>query len=72
MHPTPGTATSAPLTSPTAVPATADTGHASFAITFDFASGEVTSVTTTAEAGPHPILDSGGSLVCDVIVAALS
>ena len=51
---------------------TADTGHASFAITFDIASGEVISVTTTAEAGPHPILDSGGSLVCDVIVPALS
>ena len=51
---------------------TADTGHVSFAITFDIASGNEISVTTTVEAGPHPILDSGFSLVCDVIIPALS
>lgn len=40
--------------------------------TFDATSGDFLGETISPENGPHPDLDSGGSLFCDLIVPALS
>ena len=40
--------------------------------TFDATTGDFLSETISPENGPHPDLDSGGALFCDVIVPALS
>lgn len=47
-----------------------DAGRATFTITFDTATGQVIGVTTSID-GPHPILLSGGSVICDAVVSAL-
>jgi hypothetical protein len=48
-----------------------DVGNVTFVDTFDATTGEFLGE-TTLERGPHPLLDSGFSLVCATIVPALS
>jgi hypothetical protein len=49
-----------------------DAGFVSFNDTFDATTGEFLGETISPENGPHPDLDSGFALFCDVIVPALS
>jgi hypothetical protein len=49
-----------------------DAGFVSFNDTFDATTGEFLGETISPENGPHPDLDSGFTLFCDVIVPALS
>ena len=49
-----------------------DAGFVSFNDTFDATTGEFLGTTISPENGPHPDLDSGFALFCDVIVPALS
>jgi hypothetical protein len=48
-----------------------DVGFATFTDVVDTTTGEVTT-TISPENGPHPDLDSGFTLFCDVIVPALT
>jgi hypothetical protein len=49
-----------------------DAGFVTFNDTFDATTGEFLGETISPENGPHPDLDSGFALFCDVIVPALS
>ncbi len=49
-----------------------DAGFVSFNDTFDATTGEFLGETISPENGPHPDLDSGFALFCDVIVPALT
>jgi hypothetical protein len=49
-----------------------DAGLVTFSNTFDATTGDFLGETVSAQNGPHPDLDSGGALFCDVIVPALS
>jgi hypothetical protein len=49
-----------------------DAGFVAFNDTFDAATGDFLGETISPENGPHPDLDSGFTLFCDVIVPALS
>ena len=49
-----------------------DAGFVSFNDTFDATTGEFLGTTISPENGPHPDLDSGFALFCDVIVPALT
>jgi hypothetical protein len=49
-----------------------DAGFVSFNDTFDATTGDFLGETISPENGPHPDLDSGFTLFCDVIVPALS
>jgi hypothetical protein len=49
-----------------------DAGFVSFNDTFDATTGQFLGETISPENGPHPDLDSGFTLFCDVIVPALS
>jgi type 1 fimbria pilin len=49
-----------------------DAGLVTFNNTFDATTGDFLGETVSAQNGPHPDLDSGGALFCDVIVPALS
>lgn len=49
-----------------------DAGFVTFNDTFDATTGDFLGETISPENGPHPELDSGGALFCDVIVPALS
>jgi hypothetical protein len=49
-----------------------DAGNVTFRDTFDATTGEFLGETISPENGPHPDLDSGFALFCDVIVPALS
>jgi hypothetical protein len=49
-----------------------DAGFVTFNDTFDATTGEFLGTTISPENGPHPDLDSGFALFCDVIVPALS
>jgi hypothetical protein len=49
-----------------------DTGPVTFTLSFDASSGDFVSFDVSGEKGPHPNIDSGGALFCDVIVPALS
>jgi hypothetical protein len=49
-----------------------DAGFVQFNDTFDATTGDFLGETISPENGPHPDLDSGGALFCDVIVPALS
>jgi hypothetical protein len=48
-----------------------DAGFVTFIDTFDATTGEYLGTVTSPEHGPHPDLDSGFELFCDVIVPAL-
>jgi hypothetical protein len=49
-----------------------DVGFVTFNDTFDATTGDFLGETISPENGPHPDLDSGFTLFCDVIVPALS
>ena len=49
-----------------------DAGFVTFNDTFDATTGDFLGETISPENGPHPDLDSGFTLFCDVIVPALS
>jgi hypothetical protein len=49
-----------------------DAGFVTFNDTFDATTGDFLGETISPENGPHPDLDSGFALFCDVIVPALS
>lgn len=49
-----------------------DAGPVTFTLTFVSATGEFVSFTVSGEKGPHPLVDSGGTLFCDVVVPALT
>jgi hypothetical protein len=49
-----------------------DAGNVTFLDTFDATTGEFISSVISTEKGPHPDLDSGFELFCDVVVPALS
>lgn len=49
-----------------------DAGIATFADTFDLATGEFISSEVTVVKGPHPELDSNFELFCDVVTDALA
>jgi hypothetical protein len=49
-----------------------DAGNVTFRDTFDATTGQFLGETISPENGPHPDLDSGFALFCDVIVPALS
>jgi hypothetical protein len=49
-----------------------DAGVVTFNDTFDATTSDFLGQTISPENGPHPDLDSGGTLFCDVIVPALS
>jgi hypothetical protein len=49
-----------------------DAGNVTIIQTFDEATGDLISQSIPSESGPHPDLDSGGTVFCDVIVPALS
>jgi hypothetical protein len=49
-----------------------DAGFVSFIDTFDATTGDFISEVISPENGPHPDLDSGFALFCDVIVPALT
>ena len=49
-----------------------DAGFVTFNDTFDATTGDFLGGTISPENGPHPDLDSGGTLFCDVLVSALS
>jgi hypothetical protein len=49
-----------------------DAGPVTFVQTFDAVTGDFVSFMVADEKGPHPIVDSGFELFCDVIVPALS
>jgi len=49
-----------------------DAGFVSFNDTFDATTGDFLGETISPENGPHPDLDSGFTLFCDVIVPALT
>ena len=49
-----------------------DAGLVTVNDTFDATTGDFLGETISPENGPHPDLDSGGALFCDVIVPALS
>jgi len=49
-----------------------DAGFVTFNDTFDATTGDFLGTTISPENGPHPDLDSGFTLFCDVIVPALS
>jgi hypothetical protein len=49
-----------------------DAGFVTFNDTFDATTGQFLGTTISPENGPHPDLDSGFALFCDVIVPALS
>jgi hypothetical protein len=49
-----------------------DAGNVTFIQTFDATTGDFISQTIPSEKGPHPDLDSGFALFCDVIVPALT
>jgi hypothetical protein len=49
-----------------------DAGFVSFNDTFDATTGDFLGETLSPENGPHPDLDSGFTLFCDVIVPALT
>jgi hypothetical protein len=49
-----------------------DAGYVTFNDTFDATTGDFLGETISPENGPHPDLDSGFALFCDVIVPALS
>ena len=49
-----------------------DAGLVTFNDTFDATTGDFLGETISPENGPHPDLDSGSTLFCDVIVPALS
>jgi hypothetical protein len=49
-----------------------DAGFVTFNDTFDATTGDFLGETFSPENRPHPDLDSGFTLFCDVIVAALS
>ena len=49
-----------------------DAGLLTFNDTFNATTGESLGETISPENGPHPDLDSGGALFCDLIVPALS
>jgi hypothetical protein len=49
-----------------------DAGFVAFNDTFDATTGDFLGETISPENGPHPDLDSGFTLFCDVIVPALS
>jgi hypothetical protein len=49
-----------------------DVGTVVFTRTFDATTGDFISQTVSGERGPHPDLDSGFTLFCDLVVPALS
>jgi hypothetical protein len=49
-----------------------DAGNVTFLDTFDATTGDFISSVVAGEKGPHPDLDSGFALFCDVIVPALT
>jgi hypothetical protein len=49
-----------------------DAGFVTFIDTFDATTGDFVGETISPENGPHPDLDSGFTLFCDVVVPALS
>ena len=49
-----------------------DAGNATFADTFDLATGELISSEVTVLKGPHPELDSDFELFCDIVTEALA
>jgi len=49
-----------------------DAGFVTFNDTFDATTGDFLGETISPENGPHPDLDSGFTLFCDVVVPALS
>jgi len=49
-----------------------DAGLVTFSNTFDARTGDFLGETVSAQNGPHPDVDSGFTLFCDVIVPALS
>ena len=51
---------------------TRDAGTVTLFQTFDAATGDFISTTASGEKGPHPELESGFELFCDVIVPALT
>ena len=49
-----------------------DAGVVTFTNTFDALTGDFISQTISGEKGPHPDLDSGFEIFCDVLVPALT
>jgi hypothetical protein len=49
-----------------------DVGPVTFTLTFSAATGEFVSFGVSGEKGSHPLIESGGTLFCDVVVPALT